>query len=179
MLCANCRTEVECAEHVHHMCNACAARAYHLALMTAPEGNVGSVAATSSVEQPSGLTAPVRRRLPDARAAITRSFEIHYVEGSTPHKMKLYLTAGTYPDGTLGEVFIKADKAGSMARGTLDAVGVLISLMLQHGVPIEAITSKLRHTRYQPSGFTGDGEFPSCSSVLDLLAQWLERRFIK
>lgn len=179
MLCANCQTEVECAEHVHRMCNACASRAYHLALTTSPEGAAEDVAANTSVEQSSALTAPVRQRLPDERAALTRSFEIRYVEDSTQREMKLYLTAGTYHDGTLGEVFIKADKAGSMARGTLDAVGVLISLMLQHGVPIEAITSKLRHTRYQPSGFTGDGEFPSCSSVLDLLAQWLERRFIK
>lgn len=161
------------------MCNACAARAYHLALTTTPENVAEDVAANTTVEQSSASTTPVRRRLPDERAAITRSFKIRYVEDSVPREMKLYLTAGTYLDGTLGEVFVKADKAGSMARGTLDAVGVLLSMMLQHGIPIEAIASKLRHTRYQPSGFTGDQEFPSCSSVLDLLAQWLERRFIK
>lgn len=179
MLCANCQTEVEVAEHAHRMCNACASRAYHLALTAAPESNAEGVSSGTTVEQSSAITAPVRRRLPDERAAITRSFEIRYTEDSMPREMKLYFTAGTYPDGTLGEVFVKADKAGSMARGTLDAVGVLISLMLQHGVPIEAVTSKLRHTRYSPSGFTGDSEFHSCSSVLDLLAQWLERRFIK
>lgn len=178
MTCVNCQVEVA-IEYAHRMCDACASRAYHLELTRAPKEDAEEVLSGITVEQSSGIIAPVRLRLPDERAAVTRAFGIRYVEDQVPREMKLYFTAGTYPDGTLGEVFVKADRAGSMARGTLDSIGVLISLMLQHGIPIEVIATKLRHTRYSPSGFTGDPEFPSCSSVLDLLAQWLERRFVK
>lgn len=114
----------------------------------------------------------MRRRLPADRPGVTRSFSVAGEGG----RFKLYFTASTYGDGRVGEVFVKADRAGGLARGTLDAVGVLVSMLLQHGVPVAEIAAKLRHTRYEPSGFTGDAEFPSCSSPLDLLAQWLQSR---
>lgn len=109
--------------------------------------------------------------LPDTRDSITRTFKIPI---SQTEKMKVYVTVGMYPDGRLGEVFIRADKVGSLASGAFDAVAMCISVALQYGVPLEAFTSKLRHTRFEPAGFTGDKEFPSCSSVLDLIANWLE-----
>jgi hypothetical protein len=46
-----------------------------------------------------------------------------------------------------------------------------------HGIPLEVVTDKLRHTRYEPSGLTGDPEFQMCTSVLDLVAQWIDKRF--
>jgi len=33
--------------------------------------------------------------------------------------------------------------------------------------------------RFGPAGFTGDKEFPSATSMIDLVAQWLEARFVK
>lgn len=132
-------------------------------------------------EAPTVPAAPrmaIRERLPGERPSYTRKFRLKYVhKDGTADQMKLYFTAGTYDDGRLAEVFVRADKTGSLASGTLDAAATMISLMLQYGIPLEVITSKLRHTRFGPGGFTGDVEFPSCSSPLDLLAQWLERRW--
>lgn len=119
-----------------------------------------------------------RERLPEERKSSTRVFRLPYKhsDGSV-ERMHLYFTAGEYADGRPGEVFVKADRTGSMARGLMDAVAVLMSMLLQYGIPVEAITSKFRHTRFQPDGFTGDGEIHSCSSPLDLLAQWLELKY--
>lgn len=92
--------------------------------------------------------------------------------------MQLYFTAGMYPDGRIGEVFVRADKMGSLAAGALDAVCIMISMLLQHGVPLEEILPKLRHLRFPPDGFTKDPDIPSCTSPLDLLAQWLAKKFL-
>ena len=126
------------------------------------------------------MTAPVRTHLPPERKAITRTFRIKYKhKDGSDDEMHIYITAGVFEDGRLGEVFIKADRMGSLARGALDALGIMISIMLQSGISLETITAKLRHTRYEPSGWTGDPEFRNCTSVLDLVAQWLEARFGK
>lgn len=126
------------------------------------------------------MTAPQRDRLPAERSSVTRAFRLKYThkDGSVD-EMHFYFTAGFYADGRLGEVFIKADKTGSLASGTLDATSTYISMMLQYGIPLDVITGKLRHSRFPPNGFTGDPEIPSCSSPLDLLAQWLDLKFGK
>lgn len=119
-----------------------------------------------------------RRRMSGERAGFTRRFRLRYLhKDGRPDVMKLYFVANMYDDGKVGEVFVKADRVGTLASGALDSAAVMISLLLQHGVPLSTVISKLRHTRFEPSGFTGDSEFPSCTSPLDLLAQWLERKF--
>ena len=107
-----------------------------------------------------------RKRLPDTRQAVTKKFKVG--------DMRLYATAGFYEDGRLGEVFIKADRKGSFATGALDAWAICLSLGLQHGVPLEVYTTKLRGMRFEPDGLTGDPKFPMCSSVIDLVARWLQ-----
>jgi|WetSurMetagenome_2_1015567.scaffolds.fasta_scaffold670068_2 hypothetical protein len=117
--------------------------------------------------------------MPSERASFTRVFRLAYQHSDgRPDIMSFYFTAGLLDDGRVGEVFIKADKTGSLASGALEAVGILLSMLLQHGVPLEDILLKLRHTRYPPSGFTKDPTLPSCSSPLDLLAQWLGQKFL-
>lgn len=124
------------------------------------------------------MTAPVRTRLPVEREGPTRTFRIRYKhKDGTDDVMHIYLTANRFPDGRPGEIFIKADRMGTMARGALDATATMMSLLLQYGVPLEVVTGKLRNTRYEPAGFTGDDEFKTCTSVLDLVAQWLDKRF--
>lgn len=119
-----------------------------------------------------------RRRLPDDRASITRRFKIRYKhKDGSDDTMRIYLTASVYPDGALGELFIRCDRMGTMARGALDSLATMISLMLQYGIPLEVVVDKLRHTRFEPAGLTGDQEFRMCTSVLDLIAQWLGKRF--
>ena len=128
------------------------------------------------------MSAPLqRKRLPEERWGLTHVFRLAYVhKDGTPDLMQFYFRTGCYEDGTLGEVFITADKGGTLARGALDAVATMISMQLQYGVPLEAITEKLRHTRFPPSGSTGgDADIKMCSSPLDLLAQWLNLKYGK
>jgi len=126
------------------------------------------------------ISIPQRERLPSERAGLTRTFRLKYIhKDGTPDEMHLYFKTGCYPDGRLGEIFITVDKVGTLASGALDNAAMMISMLLQYGVPLEVITNKLRHSRFTPNGFTGDPEIPSCSSPLDLLAQWLELKYGK
>lgn len=124
--------------------------------------------------------ARTRERLEPERRSVTKAWRLAYErEDGTTSIMKFYFIASAYPDGRPGEVFVKADKAGSTVSGALDGAAIMISLLLQHGVPLTAITSKLRGTRFAPAGFTKDPAIPSCTSPLDLLAQWLDLTFSK
>lgn len=111
-----------------------------------------------------------RRRLEGERRAITRKIKV----GSA---FRVYATVGLYADGTPGELFLAADREGSTISGLLDAVAVLTSMALQHGVPLAAIAEKLRHTRFEPDGPTGDPGQPLATSPLDAVFGWLARRF--
>lgn len=123
---------------------------------------------------------PTRECLTEIREGITRRFSIPTVrEDGTKETLKLYIIANTDQEGRLREVFIKADKMGGLPSGALDAVAMTISIGLQYGIPLDVFTTKLRHIHCSPFGFTGDPEFPNCSSPFDLLAQFLDRRFGK
>ena len=117
----------------------------------------------------------MRHRLEDERTGVTRKF--HIQRGEDPFRM--YVTVGEYENGQIGEVFLKADRQGSLASGALDAVAMMISVGLQYGVPIEAFTDKLIGMRFEPAGFTGDQDerYKSCLSVLDLVGRWLHDRY--
>lgn len=135
-------------------------------------------AIAAEIKKPEPKQPPKRERLPSERQGLTRTFRLAYIhKDGTPDKMSLYFKTGCYPDGRLGEVFITVDKVGTLASGALDNAAMMISMLLQYGVPLEVIAGKLRHSRFTPNGFTGDSEIPSCSSPLDLLAQWLLLRY--
>jgi ribonucleoside-diphosphate reductase alpha chain len=91
---------------------------------------------------------PVRRRLPDERRAITHHFSIGGQEG--------YLTVGVYEDGSPGEIFVRMAKEGSTVSGLMDGFATVVSLALQHGVPLRILCGKLSHMRFEPSGWTGN-----------------------
>jgi ribonucleoside-diphosphate reductase alpha chain len=121
-----------------------------------------------------------RERLPTERRSVTRVFRLAYThKDGLSDIMTFYFTVGLYDDGRVGEVFLKADKTGTLASGALDTVAMLVSLLLQYGVPLTDILPKLRGIRFAPNGFTKDPEIPSCASAIDLLAQFLEHRFLK
>jgi hypothetical protein len=105
------------------------------------------------------------------------NFALALIEPREASRMKIYFIVGKYPDGRPGEIFIKADRSGSLAAGALDAVAIMMSIALQHGVPLRTLTDKLRHSRFEPEGYTRDPQFPTASSVVDLLAQWLTSIF--
>lgn len=54
-----------------------------------------------------------------------------------------HITCGYYPDGHLGEVFISTNKIGSAADAIARDGAILLSLALQHGVPLETIKHAL------------------------------------
>jgi len=91
--------------------------------------------------------------------------------------LKLYVIAGMYPDGSLGEIFLKADRVGTFMSGALDTAAMLFSMALQHGVPLKTLTQKMRGHKFGPAGFLGDSEFKSCTSPFDAVAQFLDARF--
>lgn len=122
--------------------------------------------------------ASARRHLGDERPAMTRKFEIPFTnDNGVVETFEMYVTVGVYPDGSPGEVFIKTGKSGEVLRGALDALGTMMSLGLQYGVPMELMVSKLIRMNCGPSGFIRDPEFKSCSSPFDLMAQWLNKKY--
>jgi ribonucleoside-diphosphate reductase alpha chain len=104
---------------------------------------------------------PVRRRLPKKRPSETVSFTVGGAEG--------YLTAGSYPDNGLGEIFVKLGKQGSTLAGVMDAFSMSISVGLQYGIPLEFYVSKFSNLRFEPAGMTDDPDVRIATSVLDYL----------
>ncbi|MCX6464703.1 MAG: vitamin B12-dependent ribonucleotide reductase, partial [Pseudonocardiales bacterium] len=104
---------------------------------------------------------PIRRRLPKKRPSETVSFTVGGAEG--------YLTAGSYPDDGLGEIFVKLGKQGSTLSGVMDAFSMSISVGLQYGIPLEFYVSKFSNLRFEPAGMTDDPDVRIATSVLDYL----------
>ena len=71
-----------------------------------------------------------------------------------------YITVGLFEDGTPGEVFCTMSKEGSTISGLMDAFATAVSLALQYGVPMDVLVRKFSHTRFEPSGFTGNKNIP-------------------
>jgi ribonucleoside-diphosphate reductase alpha chain len=132
-----------------------------------PEEMVLKVAALAN---PKGAPVAVRRRLPDERNSKTHKFSIAGHDG--------YITVGMYEDGTPGEIFIRMAKEGSTISGLMDSFATAVSLALQHGVPLRLFVDKLAHTKFEPSGWTGNPEISRASSIMDYLFRWLGAKFL-
>lgn len=79
---------------------------------------------------------PARDRLPNRRAAISTSFER---DGA-----RFEMTAGYYPDGRAGEIFLNADRANSLLDFLMSDAAILASLALQYGCPLEELRHALK-----------------------------------
>ena len=79
------------------------------------------------------------------------------------------MTAGSYPDDGLGEVFLKLGKQGSTLAGVMDAFSIAISIALQYGVPLEAFVSKFVNMRFEPAGMTDDPDIRMSQSIMDYI----------
>jgi len=113
---------------------------------------------------------PVRKRLPKKRPSETVSFSVGGAEG--------YLTASSYPDDGLGEVFLKMSKQGSTLAGVMDAFSVAISIGLQYGVPLETYVGKFTNMRFEPAGMTDDPDIRMAASVMDYIFRRLALDFL-
>lgn len=112
----------------------------------------------------------MRKKLPADVKAIRHKFSIAGHEG--------YIHCGMYEDGRLGEVFIRVAKEGSTISGLLDAIGVLMSVSLQSGIPVETIIRKFVHSRFEPAGFTENQDVPVAKSILDYIGKFLAINFL-
>ncbi len=102
---------------------------------------------------------PVRKRLPKRRPSQTISFSVGGAEG--------YLTAGSYPDDGLGELFLKFGKQGSTLAGVMDAFSIAVSIGLKYGVPLETFVDKFTNLRFEPAGLTDDPDVRMAQSIMD------------
>ena len=115
----------------------------------------------STVPAVAEVARPVRNRLPKVRTSQTVSFSVAGAEG--------YLTSSSYPDGDLGELFLKMSKQGSTLAGVMDAFSIAISIGLQYGVPLETYVSKFVNMRFEPAGMTDDPDVRLAQSVMDYI----------
>jgi hypothetical protein len=77
----------------------------------------------------------IRKRLPNRRASETFNVEVA--------GLRYKATISRFSDGGIAEVFVSNHKAGNASDvAALDA-GILVSLLLQHGCPIETIAHAL------------------------------------
>src|SRR5580698_11676935 len=115
-------------------------------------------------------TQAVRRRLPDERRSLTHHFSVGGQEG--------YVTVGLYEDGLPGELFIRMAKEGSTVSGLMDSFATAVSLALQYGVPLKILCDKFSHTRFEPSGWSGNPQIRYAKSVMDYIFRWLGLKFL-
>ena len=113
---------------------------------------------------------PVRKRLPKGRPGLTTSFTVGGAEG--------YMTANSYPDDGLGEVFLKMSKQGSTLAGMMDAFSIAVSVGLQYGVPLETYVSKFTNMRFEPAGMTDDPDVRMAQSIVDYIFRRLALDFL-
>ena len=111
--------------------------------------------------QTSAPTPAERKRLPKSRPSRTTSFAVGGAEG--------YMTAGTYEDGQLGEIFLKLGKQGSTLAGVMDAFSIAVSIGLQYGVPLETYVQKFTNSRFEPAGMTDDPDIRMAQSMMDYI----------
>jgi len=145
-----------------------AAAVVKLAADVATSGTSGASGGERVVERV--VERPLRRRLPDTRKSLTHKFNVAGHEG--------YLTVGLYENGQPGELFITMAKEGSTIGGLMDSLGTAISVALQYGVPIESLTRKFAHQRFEPAGMTHNREIPFAKSLVDYIFRWLGMEFI-
>ena len=130
-----------------------------------PLSDGGSTAKDAAADKAAGRVEriieyrPVRKRLPRSRPSQTISFSVGGAEG--------YLTAGSYPDDGLGELFLKFGKQGSTLGGVMDAFSIAVSIGLQYGVPLETFVEKFTNLRFEPAGLTDDPDIRMAQSIMD------------
>jgi ribonucleoside-diphosphate reductase alpha chain len=121
-------------------------------------------------EVTAGPPKAVRKRLADERLSVTHKFSVAGHDG--------YITVGLYEDGQPGEIFIRMAKEGSTVSGLMDSFATAISIALQHGVPLRLMCEKFAHTRFEPSGWSGNPEIGFAKSIMDYIFRWMHLRFL-
>src|SRR5262249_48212934 len=137
---------------------------------TAQSPGVERAPSPAEVEDLNAPPRAVRHKLPEERMSVTHKFNVGGHEG--------YITVGLYPSGDPGEIFVTMAKEGSTVSGLMDSFSCAISLSLQHGVPLKMLCEKFAHTRFEPSGWSGNPDIGFAKSIMDYIFRWLQLRFL-
>jgi ribonucleoside-diphosphate reductase alpha chain len=137
---------------------------------TAQSAGVERAPSPAEVEDLNAPPRAVRHRLLEERMSVTHKFKVADHEG--------YLTVGLYPNGDPGEIFITMAKEGSTVSGLMDSFSCAVSIALQHGVPLKLLCEKFAHTRFEPSGWSGNPDIGFAKSIMDYIFRWLQLRFL-
>lgn len=115
----------------------------------------------------------MRERMPDDRSGPTHHFRITAKDKDKgTREVRGYITANTYPDGRLGEIFVKYGSSGTQ-NPLLDQWAIAASFALQCGASVDDFFRKFVGTRFEPAGPTCSSDVPRCTSVLDYVARWV------
>lgn len=119
-----------------------------------------------------------RERLPTDRTGFTQRFVLMFKrQDGTVEELKGYVQTGEYSDGRLGELFVKMGKPGH-EEAMYDEWAKAASLALQYGAGVMELFSKHVNQRFEPSGAVlGVDDIRRCTSVIDLIARWVIRRY--
>lgn len=113
-----------------------------------------------------------RRRLPKKRRSAVQAARI---DGH-----RIYVTEGTYSDGSLGEIWLDMHKVGSFGRGMLHCFAKLFSIALQYGVPLRVLVKTFRGVHFSPDGaVTGHENISEATSIIDYVVHTLELDYPK
>ena len=92
---------------------------------------------------------------------------------------KVYLRAGEYPDGTLGEVFIDIAKEGATLKGFLGCFAIAVSKGLQYGVPLEEFVDTFTFQTFEPRGMVeGHENIKMSNSIVDYVFRALGLEYL-
>lgn len=125
---------------------------------------------------------PTRRRLPDERKSFTHKFTIFSAKELspgvlTPVSVSGFIITGEYPDGRIGEIFVRMDKEHAEVAALLDQFSIAISLLLQVGYPLDLLIKKFRYTKFEPAGRTSNEKVPVALSPVDYLFAYISSRY--
>jgi ribonucleoside-diphosphate reductase alpha chain len=102
--------------------------------------------------------------------------------------VEVYIIVGLFENDQPGEVFIKLNHYGDTIKGFAEQWATVVSIALQHEIPLEVICAKGVHSRFEPSGYTDDIMYDSngkpvgrisATSVIDYVCRWLLKTFSK
>ena len=111
-----------------------------------------------------------RKKLPSKRGGFTQKAKIGGVT--------MFVRAGEYADGTLGEIFIDMHKEGASFRSLLNCFAIAVSIGLQYGVPLEEFVDKFTFTRFDPSGPVDHPNIKYGTSVVDFIFRLLAYEYL-
>jgi ribonucleoside-diphosphate reductase alpha chain len=124
-------------------------------------------------EEEEDLNAPpraVRHKLQEERASITHKFNVGGHEG--------YITVGLYPERRARRALHHHGQRRLDGQRPDGQLRLAVSIALQHGVPLKLFCEKFAHTRFEPSGWSGNPDIGFAKSIMDYIFRWLQLRFL-